>query len=206
MSEATESTGSKVSAEGAAREGAQTARQPGPGKVARAYFEAVAARDLDAMIACWKPGGIDNIAPLGRELRAPEDLRTFFAQTFEAMPDMRFEVLDVVAARNQAAVRWHATGTFCGAPFEGIEPTGARIELEGIDMLTVEDGKIERNDAYYDSGQFARAVGLLPPRTAPPSDGWRPPSICARACCGPCSSRTSRRSRTACGSCGVVFR
>jgi hydroxyacylglutathione hydrolase len=167
MSEATESTGSKVGAEGAGREGAQTARTPGPGKVARTYFEAVAARDIDAMTACWKPGGIDNIAPLGRVLRAPEDVRTFFAQTFEAMPDMRFEVLDVVAARNQAAVRWHATGTFCGAPFEGIEPTGARIELEGIDMLTVEDGKIQHNNAYYDSGQFARAVGLLPPQDSP---------------------------------------
>ena len=80
------------------------------------------------------------------------------------MPDMRFEVLDVVAARNQAAVRWHATGTFCGGPFQGIEPTGARVELEGIDMLTIEDGKIVRNDAYYDSGAFARAVGLLPPQ------------------------------------------
>ena len=68
------------------------------------------------------------------------------------MPDMRFEVLDVVAARNQAAVRWHATGTFCGGPFQGIEPTGARVELEGIDLLTIEDGKIVRNDAYYDSG------------------------------------------------------
>jgi glyoxylase-like metal-dependent hydrolase (beta-lactamase superfamily II)/predicted ester cyclase len=167
MSEATESTGSKVGAEQAARESAQTARAPGPGKVARAYFEAVAARDVDAMIACWKPGGIDYIAPLGRGLRVPEDVRTFFTQTFEAMPDMRFEVLDVVAARNQAAVRWHASGTFCGGPFEGIEPTGARIELEGIDMLTVEDGKIQHNDAYYDSGQFARAVGLLPPQDSP---------------------------------------
>ena len=69
----------------------------------------------------------------------------------------------MVAARNQAAVRWRATGTFCGGPFEGIEPTGSRIELEGIDLLTVEDGKIQHNDAYYDSAQFARAVGLLPP-------------------------------------------
>ena len=73
-------------------------------------------------------------------------------------------MLDVVAARNQAAVRWRMTGTFCGGPFQGIEPTGARIELEGIDMLTIEDGLIQRNDAYYDGTQFARAVGLLPPQ------------------------------------------
>ncbi len=165
MSEASESTKEQVSGETVGEDREQkAARAPGPGKVARAYFDAIAARDLDAMVECWEPGGIDNIAPLGRPLRAPEEIREFFTQTFTAMPDMRFEVLDVVAARNQAAVRWRAAGTFCGGSFEGIEPTGARVELEGIDLLTVEDGKIRHNDAYYDSAQFARAVGLLPPQ------------------------------------------
>jgi hydroxyacylglutathione hydrolase len=162
VSEATESTKPDVSAEAAEQTGEQKTRTPGPGKVARAYFEAVAARDPQGMATFWAPGGIENIAPLGRPLSVPDEMVAFFTETFAAMPDMRFEVLDVVAARNQAAVRWHATGTFCGGPFQGIEPTGARVELEGIDMLTIEDGKIVRNDAYYDSGQFARAVGLLP--------------------------------------------
>jgi steroid delta-isomerase-like uncharacterized protein len=164
LSEATESTKPEVSAKAAQERAEAKTRAPGPGKLARTYFEAVAARDIDAMVACWKPGGIENIAPVGRPLSVPDEMRAFFEETFAAMPDMRFEVLDVVAARNQAAVRWHATGTFCGGTFQGIEPTGARVELEGIDLLTVEDGKIIRNDAYYDSGQFARAVGLLPPQ------------------------------------------
>jgi steroid delta-isomerase-like uncharacterized protein len=171
MSEAAETTGTEgketeVSAGAASRAG-EKAKVPGPGKVARAYFDAVNARDVEAMVECWAPGGIDHLAPLNRDLRAPDEVRSFFTQTFTAIPDWRFEVLDVVAARNQAAVRWHMTGTFCGGPFEGIEPTGSRVELEGIDMLTVEDGKIQRNDAYYDSSQFARAIGLLPPTDSP---------------------------------------
>lgn len=166
MSEAPERTQADVTAEAAQKAGGQKTRAPGPGKVARAYFEAVTARDPQGMAAHWAPGGIENIAPLGRPLGVPHEMVAFFTETFAAMPDMRFEVLDVVAARNQAAVRWHATGTFCGGPFQGIEPTGARIELEGVDMLTVEDGKIVRNDAYYDSGAFARAVGLLPPQAS----------------------------------------
>jgi glyoxylase-like metal-dependent hydrolase (beta-lactamase superfamily II) len=55
-------------------------------------------------------------------------------------------------------------GTFCGKPFQGIEPTGARLDIEGMDMLTVEDGLITRNDAYYDGTQFARQIGMLPER------------------------------------------
>ena len=73
----------------------------------------------------------------------------------------------MVAARNQAAVRWRTTGTFCGGPFQGIEPTGARVELEGIDLLTVEDGLIQRNDAYYDGAAVrARRSGCCRRATA----------------------------------------
>jgi glyoxylase-like metal-dependent hydrolase (beta-lactamase superfamily II)/predicted ester cyclase len=163
LSDATESTKQDVSAEAAQETGEKT-RTPGPGKVARAYFEALAARDPEAMASHWEPGGVENIAPLGRPLSVPDEMVAFFTELFTAMPDMRTEVLDVVAARNQAAVRWHGAGTFCGGPFQGIEPTGARVDLEGLDLLTIEDGKIVRNDAYYDSGAFARAVGLLPPQ------------------------------------------
>jgi hydroxyacylglutathione hydrolase len=160
-SERTESINADQATETTARE--RATRTPGPARVARAYFDAVAARDVDAMIACWAPGGIENIAPIG-QLSAPDGVRSFFTELFAAVPDQKFEVLDVVAARNQAAVRWRAIGTFCGAPFQGVEPTGSRIELEGIDLLTVVDGLIQRNDAYYDGTQFARQIGMLPPR------------------------------------------
>jgi glyoxylase-like metal-dependent hydrolase (beta-lactamase superfamily II)/predicted ester cyclase len=164
MMEATDGTES-ITAEQAEQTTAKerATRTAGPARVARTYFDAVAARDLDGMVGCWAPGGSDNIAPIGA-LSVPEEMREFFTELFAAVPDMKFEVLDVVAARNHAAVRWHSTGTFCGGPFQGVEPTGARIDLEGIDLLTVEDGLIQRNDAYYDGTQFARQIGMLPPR------------------------------------------
>jgi steroid delta-isomerase-like uncharacterized protein len=160
-SDRTESITADEATEATSRE--RATRAPGPAKVARSYFDAVAARDVDAMIACWAPGGIENIAPIG-QLSVPEGLRAFFTELFTAVPDQKFEVLDVVAARNQAAVRWRSTGTFCGGPFLGVDPTGSRIELEGLDLLTIADGLIQRNDAYYDGTQFARQIGLLPPR------------------------------------------
>src|SRR3954469_1236469 len=164
MTDATERTES-ITADQAAQETARerATRTPGPAKIARNYFDAVTARDVDRMAACWAPGGIESIAPVG-VLSVPDEMKAYFSQLFAAVPDMKFEVLDVVAARNQAAVRWHATGTFCGGPFQGVEPTGARIDLEGLDLLTIENGLIQRNNAYYDGTQFARQIGMLPPR------------------------------------------
>jgi glyoxylase-like metal-dependent hydrolase (beta-lactamase superfamily II) len=39
--------------------------------------------------------------------------------------------------------------------------------MEGCDVLTVTDGKIERLEAYVDSGDVARQLGVLPPAGSP---------------------------------------
>jgi steroid delta-isomerase-like uncharacterized protein len=139
-----------------------------PAAVARAYFEAVAARDLDAMVAPWQPGSPDVIHGVV-EMTVPDDLRSWFGGLFAAFPDFRFEILDIVASGEKAAVRWHATGTFDGSGrFEGLDPNGASIDLEGCDVLTVRDGKIVRNDAYMNGAEMARQLGALPPAGSGP--------------------------------------
>lgn len=139
-----------------------------PAAVARTYFEAVAAQDLDAMVAPWAPGSPDVIHGVV-EMRVPDELRSWFGGLFAAFPDFRFEILDIVAGGEKAAVRWHATGTFDGSGrFEGLDPNGARIDLEGCDVLTVRDGQIVRNDAYMNGAEMARQLGALPPAGSGP--------------------------------------
>ena len=131
--------------------------------VATRYFEAVAAKDFDAALALWAPGGVERV--VGRpELTAPDGVRDQLGELHGAFPDLRWEVVDVTASGDRAAVRWRACGTFAGpGRFQGFSPNGARLEMEGCDVLTVTDGKIERLDAYLDSGDVARQLGVLPP-------------------------------------------
>ena len=131
--------------------------------LAKRYFDALAAHDLDAAVACWAPGGIDRLVGQA-ELTAPDDIRRYFAELFEAFPDFRFEIVDLTTGRGRTAVRWRARATFAGpGTFEGFAPNGARVELEGCDVVTVADGLIQHNDAYLDSGTIARQLGFLPP-------------------------------------------
>ena len=126
------------------------------------YFQAVADRDPDAMARHWHPDGVDDIVPLGM-FRGPGAVRALFRETFAAMPDMQTTVIAVTADDAVAAVQWRSEGTFTGAPFRGIEPTGRRVELRGTDCLEIgEDGLIQRNTAIYDGAAFARAIGMLP--------------------------------------------
>ena len=79
----------------------------------------------------WKPGGKGYIYGMV-DLEVPGTYSEWFGKLFRAFPDFRFEVLDIVASGEQAAVRWRASGTFNGpGKFEGLEPTGARVDARG---------------------------------------------------------------------------
>src|SRR5258705_4673744 len=95
--------------------------------VATAYFDALTRRDLDAMVACWRPGGRENIR--GQvDTTAPDGVRAFFAELFAAVPDFDLRVEDMVVQKDRAVVRLSATRTFAGeTPFNGIRPNGARL-------------------------------------------------------------------------------
>lgn len=131
--------------------------------VARAYFDAVGRRDLDAMTDFYEPGGTGEIYGLV-ELRVPDTYRAWFGNVFRAFPDFELEIIEVVAAGEKAVVRWHATATFNGtARFEGLDPNGAKVTLRGCDVLTVREGRIQRNDAYLNGTELGRQLGALPP-------------------------------------------
>ncbi len=141
-----------------------TARAKATEAAARRYFDAVAARDVDAMGACWKPGSLDRLHGQA-DLIAPEDIRRWFKELFGAIPDARFEVLATTTQDDRCAVRWRLRGTFAGpGRFQGFEPTGAHIDVEGCDVVQIDDELVVGNEAYTDGMTIACQLGVLPPR------------------------------------------
>jgi steroid delta-isomerase-like uncharacterized protein len=131
--------------------------------IAKQYFEALDAHDLDRACALWAPDAVDRFVG-AQEVVGPEGVRAYFSALFSAFPDFSLEVLECTTARGRTAVRWRARGTFAGpGEYEGFAPNGARLELEGCDVLTVSDDLIQHNDAYVDTGAVARELGFLPP-------------------------------------------
>jgi hydroxyacylglutathione hydrolase len=131
-------------------------------EIAKRYFAALAAQDLDAAVALWAPGAVDRLVGQ-QELIAPAGITDYFGSLFEAFPDFVLEVLETVSGRKQAVVRWQATGTFAGpGTFQGLVANGARLTLEGCDVVTVEDDLIRHNDTYLDGSDIARQLGILP--------------------------------------------
>lgn len=137
-------------------------RSESPREVALRYFEALAARDLDAIVGHWQPGAVDHLA--GERLQAPEGVCAYFRELFEAFPDLVMSPLTVVAEGEHCAVRWRARGRFLGpGRFQGLLPNGRPLAFEGVDLFCIRDGRIAGNHAYVDGLDVGRQLGLLPP-------------------------------------------
>jgi steroid delta-isomerase-like uncharacterized protein len=129
--------------------------------VVKDYFDALARRDVEAMAALWAPDGEEHIASQVDAV-GPNGVRAYFTELFTAFPDFTLSVETTVAEDDKVAVHWKATANMTG-PLWGLEPTGAHVEIEGIDLLRVRDGLIVRNDAVPDGMALARQIGLVPP-------------------------------------------
>jgi steroid delta-isomerase-like uncharacterized protein len=122
-------------------------------------------RDLTEPSWYWADDLITRFQALDMTVHGPDGMADFFTSVFAAMPDFAMEIEDVLAHERGATIRWRARGTFTGAPWQGIEPTGATIDLPGCDVMRfAADGRVTENVVYYDGATFARAIGMLPRR------------------------------------------
>jgi steroid delta-isomerase-like uncharacterized protein len=131
------------------------------GRTFAAYLEAFAAKDLDAMVEFWDEASTYRLHPLGETTTGVDGLRAYFAELFEAVPDLEVTLGTIHGDAVVATGQWHIEGTVTG-PLNGIEPTGRRISLDGVDVARFEGSTVRTNEVYYDGLTFARQVGLLP--------------------------------------------
>jgi steroid delta-isomerase-like uncharacterized protein len=135
----------------------------------RRYFERYTAawndHDPDGVTAQFAPDGTYVDPSLATPL-ARDEVPDFVAETVAAFPDVEFTERRVVTDRSDddlvLVAEWTMTGTHTGV-FEGVPPTGERIELEGADVVTVSDEGIESITGYFDQREVVDQLGLTFP-------------------------------------------
>src|SRR3954471_15666767 len=103
---------------------------------------------------------------LRQPARGPAALQEFMREAWVAFPDLRFDEGDdphLSVAGDRVAWAWRMRGTNTG-PIDppGFAPTGRAIDVEGVDLWTMRDGRIARYRAFYDFNALAVQLGLAP--------------------------------------------
>src|SRR6266852_1932121 len=102
-----------------------------------------------------------NIA-MEETYRGKGEVRVFLKRLFSAFPDLNFEVTYKIARGDNVAEQWFIRGTHRGT-FMGIPPTGRRIDIPGMSMAELREGKFVSDHFYFDALGVLRDMALMPP-------------------------------------------
>jgi len=134
-----------------------------------------AQRISDLMIEFWKTGDPELAKQLysehaertdpdggsGIRLRGAQQIAQFVAHVRTAFPDVRLYVKEIVAEGDHLAAHWTVTGTQKGE-YQGIPATGRRVEINGMSLDRLKDGKIVTEHVYFDRLALLEQLGRAP--------------------------------------------
>jgi steroid delta-isomerase-like uncharacterized protein len=113
-----------------------------PEVVVREFFETVLnGGDLDAVERFIAPDHINHDPTAPEVPPGPRGVRMLARHYREAFPDIAFGFEEIFSSEDRVAHRWTFTGTHEGELI-GIEPTGRRVEVTGIEINRLDRGKI----------------------------------------------------------------
>jgi uncharacterized protein (TIGR02246 family) len=110
-----------------------------PRTLAERYFAAEAARDIPAVLDCFASGAVLEAG--GQTWRGRDEIRRRYVAMAVEFPGLRVTVTDAVVDGDRGAVAWDAVL---------VGPDGREFPVDGVNLLTVADGRITRMRSYYD--------------------------------------------------------
>jgi predicted ester cyclase len=133
-------------------------------RLVRDFFElAINAHDTEAFPRFCGAGYVWHAsAGADRDVVGRDAFAAFVGSFFDAFPDVRAEVLDVVAGDDRAAVRYRETATHT-TTYAGIAPTGRRVGWDGIAIYKAADGLLVEEWSVGDTLSMMLQIGAVVP-------------------------------------------
>lgn len=129
--------------------------------VSRFIEEVMNGGDLDAADELVAPDHVNHDPTAPEEQGGSEGIKELIGMYRSAFPDIRFTTGEMICEGDTVAHRWTFTGTHRGA-LMGVEPTGRSVEVAGVEMNRIENGKITASWTVSDSLGLMRQLGLSP--------------------------------------------
>ena len=132
-------------------------------------------RIIDLGVELWNTGNAETAKQLYSEHaertdpnggepirhRGVHQIASFVAEVRTAFPDFNLQLKENVAEGDHIAFHWTVTGTQKGE-FQGMPASGKRIELSGMTLNRLRDGKVVSEHVYFDRLAMLEQLGAAP--------------------------------------------
>lgn len=126
----------------------------------RRTYELLSAGDVDGFGRLLSDDFVEHEEVPGLS-PSKEGVLELFRGYLVAFPDLRMEVLDLLASGDKTVARVKATGTQDGE-FMGMPPSGKAVEVQLIDIMRFEDGLVVEHWGVMDMLAMLQQLGAVP--------------------------------------------
>ncbi|WP_161974587.1 ester cyclase [Piscinibacter terrae] len=125
------------------------------------YFEEVWNQgQLDLLDELMAPDYINHSSSTPNPRPGPADLKPIVAEMRRGIPDLHYDILDMVVAADKVAVHLRMTGTHTGTLFK-MQPQGRRIDVRQMQIEWIRGGRIAQHWRLTDDLALLRQIGQL---------------------------------------------
>jgi len=122
--------------------------------------EAINKKNLDAIDELVAEDFVEHV-PFPGQGPGREGLRQVLATFLSAFPDIRWTLEEQIAEGEKVVSRFTMTGTHRG-DFLGIPPTGKSVNIWGVVIDVVRDGKFAESRIIMDTLGLMQQLGMIP--------------------------------------------
>jgi steroid delta-isomerase-like uncharacterized protein len=90
-----------------------------------------------------------------------DSARAYYANYLTGFSDITFTIKDVFGMGNKLVKHWNFKGTHTGV-FFGIPATNKKVDIDGVTLVRMENGKIAEERDFLDNLEFMQQLGLIP--------------------------------------------
>lgn len=90
-----------------------------------------------------------------------DSAKAFYANYLTGFSDVTFTVKDVFGMDNKLVKHWNFKGTHTGV-FFGIPATNKKVDIDGVTLVRMENGKIAEERDFLDNVEFMQQLALIP--------------------------------------------
>jgi steroid delta-isomerase-like uncharacterized protein len=120
--------------------------------------------------AAWDRGEVDTLDELlsadyrrissGTDAQNLDEFKASIIATRSAFPDLQTVIDDIVIEGDQAAVRWHSTGSHEHS-FLGVPATKRQVQVSGATFARFDDDRIVEEHVTWDPRTLLTALGII---------------------------------------------
>jgi steroid delta-isomerase-like uncharacterized protein len=123
------------------------------------WIEGLNQGDLSVAQEVFHPDCVIHINGGPKKDLSLEEFKGMLTGFLTAFPDMHFTVEDQVMDGQKVSSRWHATATHT-APLGELPATGRSVEIDGIIIDHLEDGKVSERWEVWDQAAMMQQLGM----------------------------------------------